>query len=62
MTLATEWHLHASQGEFVTEKVCKGIICTTASLNQKVRGVNILNLNVWGNIASKERARIVSSQ
>lgn len=60
VTLVTEWHLHASRGEFATEKVCKGIICTAASLNQKRRGVNILDLNVCGNIASKQRACVAS--
>lgn len=60
VTLVTKWHSHDSWGEFATEKVCKGIICPTASLNQKVRGVNISDLNVCSNIASKQRTRRVS--
>lgn len=60
VTLTTEWHLHASRGEFATEQVCKEIICTTASLNQKVRGVSILDLNVCGKLTSKQIAHIVS--
>lgn len=44
----------------MTEETCKGIISTNAPLNQKVRGVNILDLDMCGNMASKQRACTVS--
>lgn len=44
----------------MTEEARKGIISTNTPLNQEVRGVNILDLNVCGNMASKQRACTVS--